>query len=83
MSETRSPPNQRMAAQLEELKQITEATVSVEYDGGSLFILEARDNEFWNSVFNDLREHNYQINKHLDGEMYVEKSRDESGESDD
>jgi hypothetical protein len=72
---TREPPNQRLADRLEDLKQLTESTISVEYHGGSLFVLTSRDGNFWNSVFDDLRRHNFDVQKHVDGELYVEKGK--------
>lgn len=73
MNETQEPPTERLTTQLEHLREITESTVGVDYHGGSVFILTARDNEFWNSVFRSLREHDFQIQKQLDGKLYVEK----------
>lgn len=72
MSET--PPNKRMENRLKELNQITASTVEASYYGGSVFVLEARDNEFWSDTYSALDRHDYEINKNLDGEMYVEKA---------
>lgn len=74
MSDTRAPPNERLAERLDHLRQITASTVDVDYHGGSVFVLTARDNEFWSDTYRSLDRHNYQINKNLDGSLYVEKS---------
>lgn len=72
MSET--PPNERMANRLDELKQITASTVTVDYRGGSVFVLTARDNRFWSDTYKALDRHEYEITKNLDGELFVEKA---------
>lgn len=72
MSET--PPNERMANRLDELERITASTVTVEYRGGSVFVLTARNNQFWSDTYKALDRHEYEITKTLDGEMYVEKA---------
>lgn len=74
--EVREPPNKRMAERLEYLRHITESTVSVEYHGGGVFMLESRDGNFWNSVYRTLREHNFQVQKSLGGTVFVEKGPD-------
>lgn len=66
-------PNKQYEKQYEELQAVLESTIEVQYSGGSQFILTARDDEFWNSVFNDLRRHNWEVQKHISGEMWVKK----------
>lgn len=77
MSET--PPNDRLATRLDELKRITASTVDVDYRGGSVFVLTARDNQFWSDTYKALDRHEYEITKNLDGEMFVTKAPAEPG----
>jgi hypothetical protein len=73
MSNEREPPNKLLQNSLEELNTITASTVTAHYHGGGVFILQARDNEFWSDTFQSLRECDFQGQKQLDGELYVEK----------
>lgn len=81
MSETL--PNERMENRLDELTRITASTVDADYHGNGVFVLTARDNEFWTDTYRALEEHDYRINKNLDGELHVEKHRDERHERSD
>lgn len=71
--EVREPENDRMRKRLEHLRTITESTVEVAYHGGGVFMLTAHDDKFWNSVYQTLREHNFQVQKSLGGTVFVEK----------
>jgi hypothetical protein len=73
MSNAREPPNKLLQNRLEELTAITASTVTAHYHGGGVFVLQARDNEFWSDTFRSLREYDFQVQKQLDGELYVEK----------
>lgn len=76
VDETRAPPNERLTKRLEHLREITPSTVKVACNGGSVYMLRGRDNEMWTEVFQALRDHNYEIQKLLDGTLYVEKGPD-------
>jgi hypothetical protein len=73
MSTERAPPTTLMQNRLDELNQITASPMTAVYHGGGVFVLQARDNEFWGDTFRSLREHDFIVQKHLDGDLYVEK----------
>lgn len=80
MSDTTTPPNDIMQSREDELNTITASTVKAAYSGGGVFTLHARDNQFWTDTFRALREHEFSIQKHLDGTLYVKKQPDERHE---
>jgi hypothetical protein len=72
--EPREPPNKLMEERMNELDQTTASTVDVHSTGGFVVMLTARDNQFWSDTDTALREHGYQVQKHLEGTLYVEKA---------
>jgi hypothetical protein len=73
MSTERAPPTTLMQNRLDELTAITVSTVTASSYGGGVFVLQARDNEFLGDTFRSLKGHDFIVQKHLDGDLYVEK----------
>lgn len=73
-TEETEPENQRMENRYEELKMIMESTIEVKYHGNGVFMLKAQDGNYWNSVFDELRRHDFEVQKNLDNTLYVETS---------
>lgn len=75
--EHRRPPNNRMKNREDELNEITQSTITVSSTGGSMFMLEERDDRFYSNTYRVLREHGYRVHEHLEGTMYVERAPNE------
>jgi hypothetical protein len=71
------PPNKLIKGRLDELNEHTASTVRAWSTGGSVFMLTARDDHFWGNTYQTINDLGYQVQKHLEGTLFIERAPNE------